>query len=394
MRCSCVICSDLFDTGIVTVTIPCGHVFHFRCLSKWMALSKTCPQCRRRVCEKDITKLFFNIVSSNDRDPTNLENRLNTLKVQLSIKDIKLEASKKKIKELQMHASDVEQSLRDMQRNKLQLESDSSILKKKLTILNIKYSNLKIKQKNEHEHMNRIDYVEEDSNQQVEDILREMRITLPTERIESAAVRKANYCCVMKRKLTHLIQERRLLEKEVKDIKICLASSKTEIQILKEKLTLLNHGEGNIPKKFCVQRPVVLLPKTEVSGNISSSSKIIKKPNSVTIDISLPGIKKTGLANKVAGKSLAPVHNKPEQNVLLCKPPIRQQQYNANSDSFSRHGCVRVDPRKQNFMRKINLFINVAKLIKIDPKNLHNKQRKTVVISKFPGIELSVLVGK
>ncbi|GIY62757.1 hypothetical protein CEXT_378721 [Caerostris extrusa] len=127
-----------------------------------------------------------------------------------------------------MHATDVEKSLRDMQQNKLKLESDSSILKKKLKILNIKYSNLQIKQKNDHvknEHMNRIDYVEKDSNQQVEDILCEMKITLPTERIESAAVRKAKYC-VMKRKLAHLIQEKRLLENEVKDVKICLASSR------------------------------------------------------------------------------------------------------------------------------------------------------------------------
>ena len=43
---NCVIClSNLFDI----VVLPCGHIFHKKCIKKWLSFSSNCPICREQV---------------------------------------------------------------------------------------------------------------------------------------------------------------------------------------------------------------------------------------------------------------------------------------------------------------------------------------------------------
>ncbi|CAI6364145.1 unnamed protein product [Macrosiphum euphorbiae] len=61
MLASCSICDD-YITGIhpeSVCTTPCGHVFHHECLMTWIQRSKTCPQCRSKVTERKIIKLYI-----------------------------------------------------------------------------------------------------------------------------------------------------------------------------------------------------------------------------------------------------------------------------------------------------------------------------------------------
>lgn len=57
----CVICTESLDSANDAVSaVQCGHVFHGRCLARWLAESSTCPQCRVKVTAKGvISKLFF-----------------------------------------------------------------------------------------------------------------------------------------------------------------------------------------------------------------------------------------------------------------------------------------------------------------------------------------------
>ena len=43
-RCDCLICLDDLSTHKIT-TLVCDHTFHYRCISKWMSIRKTCPVC-------------------------------------------------------------------------------------------------------------------------------------------------------------------------------------------------------------------------------------------------------------------------------------------------------------------------------------------------------------
>jgi len=43
---SCIICQDGMEKGAVTLTMPCGHVYHKCCLVTWLEEHNTCPVCR------------------------------------------------------------------------------------------------------------------------------------------------------------------------------------------------------------------------------------------------------------------------------------------------------------------------------------------------------------
>ena len=60
MLIDCSVClSDisLFDKE-VSVT-HCGHFFHSRCLSNWLAQQKNCPECRARVTRNNCARNIF-----------------------------------------------------------------------------------------------------------------------------------------------------------------------------------------------------------------------------------------------------------------------------------------------------------------------------------------------
>ncbi|KAK2577989.1 hypothetical protein KPH14_008419 [Odynerus spinipes] len=89
MNILCVICSDLLTKPDDIFYTRCGHVFHFECLTQWLERSKSCPQCREKVTQSRIHKLYLTM-SNND---TNLENdpqaqdKLASLKFQIMLKE-------------------------------------------------------------------------------------------------------------------------------------------------------------------------------------------------------------------------------------------------------------------------------------------------------------------
>ncbi|KAL3108398.1 hypothetical protein niasHT_015320 [Heterodera trifolii] len=54
----CSICTLSFDLNDVSA-LKCGHTYHYQCIDKWIANSKTCPNCRTSNLKRDILKLFF-----------------------------------------------------------------------------------------------------------------------------------------------------------------------------------------------------------------------------------------------------------------------------------------------------------------------------------------------
>jgi hypothetical protein len=43
---ACTVCQDLVEQGAVTLSMPCGHLFHKDCLMPWLQEHNTCPVCR------------------------------------------------------------------------------------------------------------------------------------------------------------------------------------------------------------------------------------------------------------------------------------------------------------------------------------------------------------
>lgn len=45
----CTVCMEGFEFGVGGKQLPCDHIFHQNCLSKWLSLHKSCPLCRFKV---------------------------------------------------------------------------------------------------------------------------------------------------------------------------------------------------------------------------------------------------------------------------------------------------------------------------------------------------------
>ena len=49
---SCMICLDDFQKKDTLRQLPCGHVFHKKCIDKWLSSNNQCPHCRQPVIKK------------------------------------------------------------------------------------------------------------------------------------------------------------------------------------------------------------------------------------------------------------------------------------------------------------------------------------------------------
>ncbi len=43
---TCSVCLDSFKKGLYKRTLNCGHLFHKKCVDKWISREKSCPLCR------------------------------------------------------------------------------------------------------------------------------------------------------------------------------------------------------------------------------------------------------------------------------------------------------------------------------------------------------------
>ena len=64
MNIACSICLESYTLTCNIYTTPCGHVFHYECIQKWLESgNRHCSQCRKSCMTNQIFKLFF---SEND----------------------------------------------------------------------------------------------------------------------------------------------------------------------------------------------------------------------------------------------------------------------------------------------------------------------------------------
>ena len=59
MNINCSTCLESFTSGCDISTTPCGHVFHTRCITRWLNQNDNCSQCREACEKRQIIKLYF-----------------------------------------------------------------------------------------------------------------------------------------------------------------------------------------------------------------------------------------------------------------------------------------------------------------------------------------------
>lgn len=104
MRVVCTICTDQIREDFCAG--PCGHTFHFACLSQWLAHQKTCPQCREKCLPRNVIKLFIdsNDISRADTkmsDPQEMQEMLTMQDSLMAHKDKALVEARESLEDIQ-----------------------------------------------------------------------------------------------------------------------------------------------------------------------------------------------------------------------------------------------------------------------------------------------------
>ncbi|XP_022911915.2 E3 ubiquitin-protein ligase TRAIP [Onthophagus taurus] len=119
MSFTCIICSDILNPTIDIYATTCGHIFHYICLIQWLQRSKSCPQCRCKVTEKDMIRLYVTSLNTSGivEDVGSLQIRLDNALFQIKLKDLDIKKNEEKMlkekkrnellrTEIQQHESD------------------------------------------------------------------------------------------------------------------------------------------------------------------------------------------------------------------------------------------------------------------------------------------------
>ena len=150
MIAACSICLDSFSSRGNISSTPCGHVFHTRCISKWLENGNDkCSECRKSCTENQIIKLYFSenesdmdLINELQEENLRLQEEANILK-SLELKETQrcLESKSKELAlnqkclKLQEENSVLSKHLNDLQRNKVNIETN---LKKQNKVLSEK----------------------------------------------------------------------------------------------------------------------------------------------------------------------------------------------------------------------------------------------------------------
>lgn len=139
MHMLCTICSDLVNSAESIYVTKCGHIFHHHCLAQWIERSKSCPQCRNKVTDKCMFRLFPTV--SNDaaggEDVATLQSRLDDAQLQLRQEKTVCKEKDDKIMEMQFELKKYEEIIKVHEKKLVSCGSAVKALKEQVEYLKI-----------------------------------------------------------------------------------------------------------------------------------------------------------------------------------------------------------------------------------------------------------------
>lgn len=102
----CICCDIMTNESHIGASIPCGHCYHVKCISKWLKKRENCPKCDQKV--ESVTRIYLD---SSDQCKDDIVDEL--LKYQEKIKRELVE----KENNLKMMRERLEHELSEMKKN-------------------------------------------------------------------------------------------------------------------------------------------------------------------------------------------------------------------------------------------------------------------------------------
>ena len=120
MNSACSTCLESFTSRSEISSTPCGHVFHTKCIKKWLNPfngHNNCSQCRKPCNINQITKLYF----SESQSETDLVNGLEETIRKLRSENLKISGEKLQLEEenlrLSNHIDDLNKNSKTIEKN-------------------------------------------------------------------------------------------------------------------------------------------------------------------------------------------------------------------------------------------------------------------------------------
>ncbi|XP_076666534.1 TRAF interacting protein no poles isoform X2 [Andrena cerasifolii] len=329
MNIVCIICSDLLVPSDDVFYTPCGHIFHFVCLTQWLERSKSCPQCREKATSHKIHRIYFNF-SNNDslkEDTCSLQDKIDKLNFQLLL-------ASKDVKQYSQKCETLDKQTAELRKEVFKVESE---LNKKNNIIyafkeQIKY----LKEQN---------LETETMKQEIEQLRKKIDnykniqtlLEASTEDTDEVISRTCDpntlitYISVMKREMLISLNKRRDLRSKIKSLQQELTTVSLERKFLSEEYTKRKKLEEDLlicesEKMFLEnklkdrERNIPLVKKTssftsETAGKLNSNLNTASKQAEIgRIAINSTELEKWDIPVKEKDRSIASVVQKNEKD--------------------------------------------------------------------------------
>lgn len=250
MRVVCTICTDQIKDNLCAA--PCGHTFHYQCLSQWLLHGKNCPQCRERCLERNIIRLYVNtpsdtsMVESSLLDPQELQEKLSLQKDLMAHKDKALAEARESLDAIQEEMLAWQAQHRDTHRKLVNEQASNAVLKRELKEAEENRQEVK-KLRSRVGTLEGVEKVLRGSKEDVDELVAAHRNSSSTLAMLVVAL-KRDYK-VLKEKKDGLVRDKNKLGEEATLLKRKLVSKEKEVSALETALHLAEEEKEALRKK-------------------------------------------------------------------------------------------------------------------------------------------------
>ncbi|XP_023934544.1 E3 ubiquitin-protein ligase TRAIP isoform X1 [Bicyclus anynana] len=284
MHILCSICSDLLNQAENIYVTKCGHMFHYQCLSQWIERSRTCPQCRNKVTERCMYRLFPNVSNeAGGEDVATLQSRLDDVLLKLRQHRASCKEHEDKAAETEAQLNKNVAIVKSLEKQLAQRETAFSALKEQLEYLKIQNSETqKLKEENENlkknmQTLNGLQKVLNATSAEVEEML-EGYTDVKT---------VATFATALKRALCESENKKNDTRDRLQAVKQKLAAEKSIVADLQSKLALADDRLTTICRKYKALKHKRKSDALEVpcAPDSPSTSKRLKRDPDPLVDL-------------------------------------------------------------------------------------------------------------
>lgn len=304
LRARCNICTESIQDG--AACCPCGHVYHFQCLNRWLEQSRSCPTCRKS--SSKATLLFFDLAdldsSHNGNDIDSLKGSIEELKSFLNQKDTEIcclkQEHKKDLAEqtalLQKQNYSEIENVKSQYERKLQLEKTATAgLKKQLSYLKDKEAELAIAQSQASElraslsKLKRMKVLIDEHTSEAEAMLRDLdsksfpEVIVQLITLKKKLEEKRQKCKEATNTSEMIKKENNRIKIELTQLEMELKKSRDQIKMAEEDIQRLEQENSSYKKKLTAMERAFASPspRSSVIGRLIRESPApvdIKRP--------------------------------------------------------------------------------------------------------------------